>query len=73
MKRAKDKPQQKGSFEIESKKRWADQMDVELESETLKKARMVVGGEVDKYEEKENITRSEIVNVGLHGQPGGSK
>jgi hypothetical protein len=44
-------------------------MEIEIDIGAAKKAKM----ETDAEEEKEQTTKSEDVNAGLHGQPGGSK
>jgi hypothetical protein len=68
--RPKGKPQhEKQQTEVDSKKRSVDLMEIEIDIGAAKKAKM----ETDAEEEKEQTTKSEDVNAGLHGQPGGSK
>lgn len=69
IRRGKDEHQWKQPVETVLKKRNVDLMVGDLQTEKLKRARMEVDGEGD----KEENTKSVIVNAGLQGQPGESK
>ena len=71
--RTKEKLQKNEPFETILKKRNADVMNVDLEAEILKRARMEVDGEVAAQGEKEGNTRLNAEKTGLQGQPDESK
>lgn len=71
--RTKEKLQQNEPFETILRKRNVDLMNVDLEAEILKRARMEIDGEVAVQEGKEENTKSDAENAGLQGQPGKSK
>lgn len=71
--RTKEKLQKNEPFETILKKRNADMMNVDLEAEILKRARMEVDGELATQEGNEGNTKTDGENAGLQGQPGESK
>lgn len=71
-KRTKGNQHQNNSFKAEGKKRSVDPMEVDLETEILKKARMEVDEEAADVERKE-MTKPKSENAGLQGQPSEQK